>query len=431
MWYFEKRSYLSKKNQWLAFSRKYRLSTEESYKNLALIAPTWSWKTTRYVIPNILQWSWSIVVTDPSGEIHRKTSGYMQKRGYKIQVLQPANLSQSLKFNPVDRFNTAQEIKQLATILASQNAGNDPFWSSSAITVLQICLSAIKKYWDETKDKSKSNIWYIRKLLSEFTVKWWNTEKFLEKYLDDTLFNEYKAFRSKDSKMTDWILWSVSTSIEKWTDPEIIKFTSENTVNIEALRHEKTIIYIIVPEHKIKYFSVLINLFYSACFEYCLENPNWNPVYFFLDEFWNLWKINNFAQIATTLRKRKCSINIILQELSQLEEIYWRHGAKSIYSWWMANKLFFSWCDLETCQYLERVLGNTTQQETVEEESKQWQRTITTWNPLMTADQIRMMDNEIWILISWNKRPIKLKMKPYFKDRILNKYTRIKQFNSY
>ncbi len=109
----EKCLFLSTRNKGLGFG-KHRLSLEESYKNLCLIAPTGSGKTTRYVIPNILNCSGSVVATDPSGEIFEKTSGHMKDRGYKIQILSPSYLSRSLRFNPLEAFGTPQELKQIS-----------------------------------------------------------------------------------------------------------------------------------------------------------------------------------------------------------------------------------------------------------------------------------------------------------------------------
>ena len=418
MWWFKMRRFLSHKNKGLIFSRKFRLPLNESYKNLALVAPTWSGKTTRYVIPNILLCSWSVVVTDPSGEIYKSTSQHMEKRGYKVQVFNPVDWKHSLKFNPMDRFKTSQEIKQLATILWNQNVGldSDPFWKTWAINILYIMLMSLRGVREQQK-----HIWTVRKLLNSFWVSWEGVKDFMIKNLDETVFWEFKSFISKDSKTISWFLSSASVAIELWSDQNVVDLTSHNTISIEALRKEKTIIYLIVPEHLVKYFSIIINLFYSACFEYCIKEITWNPVFFFLDEFWNLWKINNFASIATTLRKRRCSINIILQELSQLTAIYGYHEAKSIFSWWMANKLFFSWLDLETCTYLEKVLWKETAQEIVgDEASKHW-RTITVGKSLMSVDQIRMMWKDEAILISGSELPIKLIMPKFFEDRKLRK----------
>jgi type IV secretory pathway TraG/TraD family ATPase VirD4 len=137
-----------------------------------------------------------------------------------------------------------------------------------------------------------------------------------------------------------------------------------------------------------------------------------------LDEFANLGHINNFASIATTLRKRQCSINIILQELAQLATVYGQHEAKAIYSGGMGNKLFLSGLDLETCTYLEKVLGHNTEYDTPFGGSNEKARTIA--KPLMTADEIRMLSEKEGLLISGRERPIKIKLPPYFKDARLN-----------
>ena len=87
---FGRRRWLAGRHRGLVLSPKYRLSAEESFKNLILMAPSGFGKTTRYVIPNLLELEGSAVVTDPSGEIYRATSGELARRGFAIQVLQPA-----------------------------------------------------------------------------------------------------------------------------------------------------------------------------------------------------------------------------------------------------------------------------------------------------------------------------------------------------
>ncbi|WP_169742998.1 type IV secretory system conjugative DNA transfer family protein [Desulfobacter vibrioformis] len=409
----------TRKHHGLILSEKYRLSLEDSYKNLCLVAPTGSGKTTRYVIPNLLNLQGSAVVTDPSGEIFQKTSGHLQSRGFRIQVLNPADLSQSLTFNPLHHCHTQPELKQLANTLCPSQGRADAFWQNAAANILHICLAAVVG----TKDQKIINLGNVRHLLNHLGLQNDEIHTFMSRTLNDTMFTEYKAFVAQDPKLSANILSTARTALDLWSDPDIVRLTAGNLVDIPALRREPTVIYIITPEEKVRYFSLFINLFYSACFEYCLRHyePHTLPVFFFLDEFGNLGRINNFAAIATTLRKRRCSISIILQDLAQLKAVYGLNDASTIFSGGMSNKLFFSGMDLETCLYLERVLGVNTAYDVVYGDFSENARTVA--KPLMTADEIRMLPKDKGILISGAKRPILLNMKPYFRIPRLNKLT--------
>ncbi len=417
----EQKHFLHSKNKGLILG-KHRLSLSDSYKNLGLVAPTGSGKTTKFVIPNILNCSGSVVVTDPSGEIFERTSGHMKRRGYKIHVLQPADLSKSDRFNPLSRFKTPQQLRQLATTLATQTGSQDPFWTNTAINILYIGLMALSR----CGDPQFQTLGNLRWLLNHFGVDGEKISPFMAEHLDEVTFAEYKAFVAQDTKVLSSIISSARASLDLWSDPDITKLTGTDSIDIKNFRKEKTITYLIVPEHQISYFSLILNLFYTACFESCLEDTDRKdlfPMFFFLDEFGNLGKIPRFASIATTLRKRQCCLCIILQELSQLETLYGKDEAKSIFSGGMANKLFFSGLDLDTCQYIERVLGKNTIYDTVFGGVSEKAKTVA--QPLMSLDEVRMMDGETGILISGSERPAKLEMLPYFLDKYLSQLCEI------
>ena len=412
----ERHRFLSPDHRGIVLSPRYRLSRQASFTNLALVAPTGSGKTTRYVIPNVLQVQGSVVVTDPSGEIYRLTSGHLRNRGFGIQVLQPADVARSERFNPLANWCRPQELRQLATILGMsvQSRGADPFWATSAVNLLWLSLAALVR----VEAEQFVNLGNLRWLLNHLgSIKREELDVFMVRHLGDqeSVLAEYRAFCAQDPKVMASILSSARAALELWADSEICCLTARNTVDIAALRQKPTAIYIVVPEHQIRYFGQLVNLFYSACFSYCLKTGDQEsdlPVYFFLDEFGNLGYVHDIASVITTLRKRRCSVSLILQELSQLQSVYGRDEARTIFSGGCANKLFFAGLDLETAVYVEQALGQNTEYDTTFGGVDDSARTLAV--PLLRADEMRRLRAEDAVLISGRQRPARIEMPPYF-----------------
>ncbi len=411
----ERRQFLNPANEGIVLSPRYRLSQRDSFTNLALVAPTGSGKTTRYVIPNVLQVQGSVVVTDPSGEIFQQTSGHLLRRGFGIQVLQPADARRSERFNPLVFWSKPQELRQLARILGMsvQGRNSDPFWTTSAINLLWLSLTALRN----VAEAQYVNLGNLRWLLNHFGGKQDGIDAFMVRHLgdDENVFAEYRAFCAQDPKVMASILSNARAALELWADTDICQLTASNTLDIAAIRRQPTAIYIIVPEHQIGYFGQLINIFYSACFAHCLGTGDRAadlPVSFLLDEFGNLGSVHNIASVITTLRKRRCSVSLILQELSQLRSVYGPDEARTIFSGGCANKLFFAGLDLETALYVEQTLGQNTEYDTTFGGIDHRARTLAV--PLVRADEMRMLQAQDAVLISGRERPARLHMPPYF-----------------
>lgn len=409
----ETKRFLSEKHEGLVFAPGRRLSWEESFRNLMLAAPTGSGKTTRFIIPNVLEAQGSVVVTDPSGEIYRATSGYMARRGFAVQALQPADAGRSLSFNPLAYARGKEELQRLAGILArSGSSEHDTFWIKGAADILGILLQTLARA-EDPRQAHLGNVW---RLLNDFGMEGEGIRDFVCRYADDDTMAEFRGFVSQDAKVIANMVSSARTGVDLWKSPEVRKLTASDTVDIRGIRDRRTVIYLIVPEHKVRRFALLLNLFYTACFEHCLESGDEGlPVLFLLEECGNIGRIDNFPSIITTLRRRRCATTVILQDPAQLEELYGQSGARAIIAGGCANKLFFAGTDAVAARYVEDALGAETAWETPYGGTSEQARTI--GKPLLRRDEIRMMTGDQGILISGRERPALLRVPPYYRVR--------------
>jgi type IV secretory pathway TraG/TraD family ATPase VirD4 len=142
--------YLNLKNKGLLLDgQNLCLSEKDSFQNVCVIARVGAGKTTRYIIPNVLNRAnknCSIVVNDPKGEVYELTSGYMKLKGFKIIVIDPENIERSSSFNPFTEAKDEIELEQIAEILVkcgnSEEKGS--FWNNGAIRFVSVFMKALK-----------------------------------------------------------------------------------------------------------------------------------------------------------------------------------------------------------------------------------------------------------------------------------------------
>lgn len=431
MGFWERRKLFSKKNKGVVINGVKKLPLDLSFQGVLVVAPTGMGKTTSYVIPNLLSaHGQSFVVTDPSGEILNLTRAYLEEKlGYEIQVINPSNLAESDTYNPlldVENFSDAQKVASILIESAFPTASpTDSFWNESAIDLLSVLIRGMINL-----DQEQRTMAYLLHLLEMFGSEQEAVNEIMVQNLDDKGYHQFKAFLSQEEKMMNSVLSTAKTALRSLHDPTVVDLTSTTTIRFSSLREKPTALFIQVPESELRYYNFFLSMLYTHLFKFIMQgdssDKDLHPIFFLFDEAGHI-RVPDLPTIATTIRKKCCCLSLIVQDLDQLRALYGKE-ANALIRGGMVTHLYFGGLDIVTCEILERTLGKETisySESGYESISKPAEsRSTQMGRSLMSADEIRRMKGEA-LLLSSNKPPVLLRLKPWYKQRKLVKRTKL------
>jgi len=205
---------------------------------------------------------------------------------------------------------------------------------------------------------------------------------------------------------------------------QILCFDSD--VDAEQFCQGKTAVFIVFPEEDATKFF-LVSLFVTQLYNECLTIANQDGknkldkrVMFFLDEFGTLPKFDNAEQMFTAGRSRNIIFFPMIQSMAQLDKNYGREGAKIIVDS-CQNALFGGLAPLSgSGEDLSRMMGTQTVQSgsvshssnglSNNSASRSYQMTQ---KPLMSADQLKTMPKNQWVLMKTRSYPLLTTLKRF------------------
>jgi type IV secretory pathway TraG/TraD family ATPase VirD4 len=405
-----------------------RLTLDESYKHLLLVAQTGAGKTTKYIIPNVLRLADtdnSVIVTDPSGEIFSQTSGYMQSKGFKVLKFDPTDPEHSIYFNPLryvfSYANGHAKVDQVkAGLLAASltasclSGGNDAFWKAGAESLIEFFTCCL-----QDTPKEYHNLYNVYKLLEAMTPDGKLLDKFMLAHVNDKkLLDTWVSLTDNFNPTLQGQLASAQTALKPLRNEHIAKMLSKNTIRFSDLKKEKTILYLTFPVNEATVYTFILNLFYTQLFhEYMNEQAEVGglPLFILYDEFGHA-NIPDFDIVATNIRKYKVSLSLVLQSLSQLETQYGKTKANTILEGGIGSKLFYSGASEKTAQSIEQMLGKVIREETYTIIDHDERTNRQEFN-LLNADEIRTLPSNQAFFITGNKKPVLLEVTPHYNNR--------------
>ncbi len=390
----------------LVDGHKRRLSKKTSFESVVTVGGMGRGKSSVFVMPNLLTLKdCSFVVSDTSGEIYQQTSGYLASQGFQVRVLNLMNPAQSETYNPLARAQDHTRIAQAAEIIirsSFNSSDQDQFWNAGGEKIIRIMIQCLHNLGDP----ALCNLANLKHLLAQFDAhtatpgQLSKTDRFVLNATqgDPSTFSDYQGFTGGNERTMLSFLSTADAALSPIGNPHIASLTARNSLNFTDLRNRKTVLYVLVRQQDMPYYRFLLNLFYTDLFDSLLTplTPGQLPVYMLLDEFGHLG-IPKFEVFATTARKYQVGFWIFLQSLSQLDSRYGRQDAEIILDG-LQTEIYLPGLNLDTANRLEQRMGRNQGQ------------------ALLSADEIIRMDDDQALFLYSNKRPLRLKVKPYFRQ---------------
>lgn len=417
-------------NNGLTISKDIQLKEKYGFEGSVTFGPTGSGKSTSIFIPNLLSNDirGSIIVSDPKEELFKLTSKYQEKIcGRKVLKFSPLEPDKSEKYNLLTSCKDNSEVIELASTLLFNGA-------------LSIELSTGKKTggaeWIQMAEPLlAAALLYAKSLEYPF-----NNIEFAFKMLialdTDALDKLFMECDNTDIKMQWCIFKSVggadktegsikitlSSNLKLFADSRINSVNMDNSFNIENFRKEPTILYVCYPENKSSYLAPYIAPFFSQCMSKLIESYDDNllPITMMFDEFGNIGMLNNMSINVATIRSRKISMNICLQSITQLFQIYGRENGKAILNNLKTKMILPGLSDIETNDYLSDLCGN--KEITVCNTNVNKQSTTHSYSKtkikLFENSELRCLEDNQILIITSNKQPILAYQNRYYENDV-------------
>lgn len=425
--YMDKDSY---KNIILSQNMRLGLNAKKHRRNLnvLVVGGSGAGKTRFYAKPNLMQCNTSFIVADPKGEMLRSIAPLLIENGYDIKVFNLIEPENSDGYNPFVYIRKDEDVIKLISNLIQnttpKNAQqNDPFWEKSEIALdsaLMLYLLHEAPPEEQTFEMLMFLIENAATVEDEDESGYQSPVDILFQGLEDEkpehiAVRQYKIFKQASGKTAKSILISAAVRLAAFNLPEIAKMTSYDNLDIGTLGERKRAIFCVIPDND-NSFNYLVGMLYTQAFQALYFNADNNhggelpiPVHIVMDEFANVALPDNFERILATMRSRRISVSIIIQNMTQLKALFkdsWENITGNC-----DTLLYLGGNEQSTHEYISKMLGKETIDTRTRGITKGQHGSSNTnyqnaGRELLTLDEVRLLDNSNALIFIRGERPL-------------------------
>lgn len=262
-----------------------------------------------------------------------------------------------------------EDLNDLISVICPIENEKDPVWEKGARSIIMAtCLAMLEdsEIPELGMTKEKFNFFNLNKIIA-------NSEdnfRELKAYFDgrSPLSSAVTLSRQVVSAAESTLSSYMSIAFDKmsmFNDRGLCGLTSATDIDPAAFAERPTALFMKIPDEKDTRHglaAVFILCMYKALIKVASAREDLSlprNVYFILDEFGNMPKIEKFDKMITVGRSRKIWFNMVVQSYSQLNNVYGEQVADIVKSN-CGVKMFIGSNDIGTCKEFSELCGNVT-----------------------------------------------------------------------
>lgn len=397
-------------------------------RNVAVLGPPGSGKSRAYVRNNLFQAvtsNWSVIVTDPKGELTRDFKTFFEEQDYIVKVFNLVDMSHSDRWNPLSEVVTDIDAQTFCEVVIANTAvggrkSGDQFWDRAETNLLK----ALVLYVVNQLSPEERNVGTLYKILAS------GDSKYLDSIFsvlphDHPAKMPYNIYAETSAQVRSGVIIGLGTRLQVFQNSLVRSLTEESDINMNMPGKRKCAYFCIISDMD-HTFDFLASLFFSFLFINLtrladrtggeLDIPN----NFLLDEFCNIGQIPDFPKKISTMRGRGIACSVIFQSIGQIKNFYpheeWETIMADCDSW-----LILGVKDVTSAKYISDHLGVGTIKTSSKshsvgkimdlgKETDKYEK-----RNLLNPDEIARMPKNQAILSAFGLSPLKLQKMDYSK----------------
>jgi type IV secretion system protein VirD4 len=351
---------------------------DNSLTHVFVFAPSRSGKGVGLIIPTLLSYTSSVIISDFKFENWYLTSGFRKKMGHKVLKFDVTSVDDSTaQFNPLLEIRRGQQEIRDAQLIADMlvdpdGKGANDHWSNSANSLL---VSTILYVLNFGNDQSLAG---VRAFLSNPDRSEKETLELMLKVSNDSVYTDQsitilsiiasgaREMLNKSEAERSGIISSALTFLKLYRDPIIANNTRGHDFSInDLIYHENPVsLYLGIPPSDINrtmpFMRLMLQMILSRLtenFEIDNENTKRRQLLLMLDEFPQFGKLPFFEKTLSYTAGYNIRAYLISQDMQQIYREYGRE--QSIVSN-CGIRIAYAPNTLETAKYLSEALGAKT-----------------------------------------------------------------------